>query len=93
MMLALELDRVSRTFETPDGREYCALAEISLAVPSGSFLAVVGPSGCGKSTLLNIVAGLMAPTAGGVRVLGEPLSSLNRRATYMFQQEDRKSVV
>jgi NitT/TauT family transport system ATP-binding protein len=87
IMLALELDRVSRTFETPDGGEYCALAGISLAVPSGSFLAVVGPSGCGKSTLLNVVAGLLAPTAGRVRVLGEPLTGLNRKATYMFQQD------
>ncbi len=86
-MTALELDRVSRTFETPDGREYCALAEISLVVPSGSFLAVVGPSGCGKSTLLNIAAGLLAPSTGGVRVLGDPLTGLNRRATYMFQQD------
>jgi NitT/TauT family transport system ATP-binding protein len=86
-MPALELHNISRTFETPDGREYCALRNISLDVPEGAFLAIVGPSGCGKSTLLNIVAGLIAPTSGSVSVKGAPLAGLNRRATYMFQQD------
>jgi NitT/TauT family transport system ATP-binding protein len=86
-MNALELEHVSRDFATPDGRVYRALDEISLAVPAGAFVAIVGPSGCGKSTLLNIAAGLLPPTAGVVRVAGEPLDGLNRHATYMFQQD------
>ena len=86
-MIAIQLDHVSRSFESPEGREYCALEDISLSVPAGGFLAIVGPSGCGKSTLLNITAGLMTPSAGCVRVLGEELAGLNRRATYMFQQD------
>ena len=86
-MIALELDRVSRDFTTPDGRRYRALDEISLAVPAGAFVAIVGPSGCGKSTLLNIGAGLLPPSSGTVRVDGEALAGLNRRATYMFQQD------
>jgi sulfonate transport system ATP-binding protein len=86
-MNALELERVSRDFATPDGGVYRALDEISLAVPTGTFAAIVGPSGCGKSTLLNIAAGLLAPTAGAVRVAGETLDGLNRHATYMFQQD------
>ena len=86
-MIALELDRVSRDFTTPDGRGYRALDDISLSISTGSFVAIVGPSGCGKSTLLNIAAGLLTPSAGTVRVDGEPLDGLNRRATYMFQQD------
>jgi NitT/TauT family transport system ATP-binding protein len=86
-MIALELDRVSRDFTTPDGRGYRALDDISLSIPAGSFVAIVGPSGCGKSTLLNIAAGLLTPSTGAVRVDGEPLDGLNRRATYMFQQD------
>jgi NitT/TauT family transport system ATP-binding protein len=86
-MIALELDRVSRDFTTPDGRGYRALDDISLTVSAGSFVAIVGPSGCGKSTLLNIAAGLLTPTSGAVRVDGQPLDGLNRRATYMFQQD------
>ena len=86
-MIALELDRVSRDFTTPDGRGYRALDDISLSIPAGSFVAIVGPSGCGKSTLLNIAAGLLTPSSGAVRVDGERLAGLNRRATYMFQQD------
>jgi len=86
-MIAIELDRVSRDFMTPDGRSYRALDEVSLAVEEGSFVAIVGPSGCGKSTLLNLAAGLLTPSAGAVRVKGEPLSGINRQATYMFQQD------
>jgi len=83
----LELDRVTRAFATPDGGTYTTLQDISLTVGVGSFVAIVGPSGCGKSTLLNIVAGLLRPTAGRVRVGDEELAGLNRRATYMFQQD------
>jgi sulfonate transport system ATP-binding protein len=86
-MIALELDRVSREFTTPSGAVYGAIAEISLAVEAGAFVAIVGPSGCGKSTLLNIAAGLLAATAGAVRVYGRPLNGLNRDATYIFQQD------
>jgi len=86
-MIAIELDRVSRDFTTPDGRSYRALDEVSLAVEEGSFVAIVGPSGCGKSTLLNMAAGLLTPTSGVVRINAEPLSGINHRATYMFQQD------
>jgi sulfonate transport system ATP-binding protein len=86
-MTALEFDRVARDFEMPDGRLYRSLDDISFEVPTGAFVAIVGPSGCGKSTLLNIAAGLLAPTAGRVRVDGTDLDGLNRRATYMFQQD------
>jgi NitT/TauT family transport system ATP-binding protein len=86
-MNALEIERVSRDFTTPAGGVYRAIDEISLAVPGGAFVAIVGPSGCGKSTLLNVVAGLLPPSSGMVRVAGETLTGLNRHATYMFQQD------
>jgi NitT/TauT family transport system ATP-binding protein len=86
-MIALELDRVSRDFTTPDGGSYRAIQEISLPIAAGSFVAIVGPSGCGKSTLLNVVAGLLSPSTGTVSIDGERLQGLNRRATYMFQQD------
>jgi NitT/TauT family transport system ATP-binding protein len=86
-MIALELDRVSRDFVTPDGGTYRAIEDISLAVGAGAFVAIVGPSGCGKSTLLNVAAGLLPPSSGRVRVDGADLDGLNRRATYMFQQD------
>jgi NitT/TauT family transport system ATP-binding protein len=62
-----------------------ALADVSLAVAAGEFVAVIGPSGCGKSTLLGIVGGILAPSAGRVTVEGAaPAASLNP-FTYVFQ--------
>jgi sulfonate transport system ATP-binding protein len=66
---------------------YSALEDITLDVAAGRFVAIVGPSGCGKSTLLSVIAGLLPPTRGTVSIFGEPLSGLNRRAGYMFQQD------
>lgn len=50
------------------------LREVDLTLASGETLAVAGPNGAGKSTLLRLVAGLMRPTAGEVRVLGRSLA-------------------
>jgi ABC-2 type transport system ATP-binding protein len=47
-----------------------ALRECALAIPAGHVAALVGPNGAGKTTLLNLAAGLAAPTAGQVTVLG-----------------------
>ncbi len=85
---ALELLGITCTFAAPGGgSSYTAVADTTLRVGAGEFVSVVGPTGCGKSTLLNVAAGLLAPRAGQVRVFGEPLQGLNRRAGYMFQTE------
>src|SRR5215469_4927993 len=47
-----------------------ALRECTVAIPEGHVAALVGPNGAGKTTLLNIAAGLVAPSAGEVTVLG-----------------------
>jgi NitT/TauT family transport system ATP-binding protein len=86
---ALWLDNISCTFISKDDRSqrYTAVADTTLAIAPGEFVSVVGPTGCGKSTLLNVGAGLLNPSSGSVRVFGEPLSGVNRRAGYMFQAE------
>lgn len=66
---------------------YAALENVTLDVPAGSFVSIVGPSGCGKSTLLNLIAGLIAPSVGAIEIFGEPLVGINRRASYLFQQD------
>ncbi|HUQ93468.1 MAG TPA: ABC transporter ATP-binding protein [Bryobacteraceae bacterium] len=79
---AVRLDGVTRSFES-----YTAVAGITLEVRSGKFVSIVGPSGCGKSTILSLAAGLLAPSSGTVAIFGEPLIGINRRASYMFQQD------
>lgn len=84
---AVSLHRATKCFTTPAGKDYTAVHEITLEVQEGTFVAIVGPSGCGKSTLLNMTAGLTAPTSGTVRIYGQPLRGINRRAAYIFQQD------
>ena len=84
---AIRLDRVRIAFRLDGGATYEAVAETSLTVAAGEFVAIVGPTGCGKSTLLNAVAGLLKPAAGSVEVLGRPLTGLCGEAGYLFQQD------
>ncbi|MBP0618419.1 ABC transporter ATP-binding protein [Cupriavidus consociatus] len=86
---ALSLDKVTCTFVSRDDRSqrYTAVKDVTLSIQPGEFVSVVGPTGCGKSTLLNVGAGLLEPSSGEIRVFGEPLRGINRRAGYMFQTE------
>src|SRR5579872_250869 len=52
----------------------------SLFLNHGGMGALIGPNGCGKSTLIRLMAGLLAPSQGEVRLNGEPLSSLTSGA-------------
>jgi NitT/TauT family transport system ATP-binding protein len=88
MTAAVELDRITCTFAARGGAgAYTAVKEVTLSIGAGEFVAIVGPTGCGKSTLLNVVAGLLRPSSGALRVFGQALSGINRRAGYMFQAE------
>ena len=84
---AVGLAGVTISFRVGDGATFTAVEHASLDVADGEFVAIVGPTGCGKSTLLNVAVGLLQPSAGAVRVFGEPLSGLNRKAGYLFQTE------
>jgi NitT/TauT family transport system ATP-binding protein len=84
---AVALTAVSISFRLGDGAMFRAVEQASLEVADGEFVAIVGPTGCGKSTLLNVAAGLIAPSAGAVAILGAPLSGLNRDAGYLFQAD------
>jgi NitT/TauT family transport system ATP-binding protein len=83
---AIELRGVTVRFMSPQ-REVVALDNISFTLQPGSFLTLLGPSGCGKSTLLRVVADIIAPSAGSVRVLGHaPVEARRRRAIgFVFQ--------
>ena len=62
---AIELDGLTRRYG-----ERVALADVTLSLPAGATLVVFGPNGAGKSTLLRVLATLLRPHAGAVRILG-----------------------
>ncbi len=66
--------------------EELALSGISFEIKPCESIALVGRSGCGKSTLLHILAGLMSPTSGSVRIDGALVSGPSPDRIVMFQQ-------
>jgi ABC-type nitrate/sulfonate/bicarbonate transport system ATPase subunit len=83
----LEIDGISKTFESARGERVVALAPVSLAIPQGCFLTILGPSGCGKSTIFNIIAGLEMPSTGTVTMDGTPIVGMSGVVSYMLQKD------
>jgi len=82
---AIQVHHVAKTFATRHG-EVRALERVDFDVPTGQFVSILGPSGCGKSTVLRIVAGLVAPDAGGsVQVLGRTHAGVPEDVGVVFQ--------
>src|SRR5664280_2048647 len=86
----LELRAVSRTY-TSGGEPLTVLKEVSLAIQSGEFVAIMGASGSGKSTLMNIVGCLDKPSSGSYSIRGVEVATLDgdalaalRRDTFGF---------
>ncbi len=83
--LLVETRSLSKTYLVGDVR-VAALADITLAVPEGTFLAITGASGSGKSTLLNLLGGLDTPTAGTITVGGTVVSAMDREALARYRR-------
>lgn len=75
---------------TVDYNGFVALHDASLQVPHGAICALVGMNGAGKSTLFKSIMGFLTPSAGGVRIDGEPVRLAQRRGwlAYMPQAEE-----
>jgi len=72
------------TFQRDHGRTF-ALEVDDLSIARGQHTAVIGPSGCGKTTLLRLIAGILTPRQGLVRLAGEALSSMSDPARRAFR--------
>ena len=70
---AIRLRGIDFAFPTRSGAPLPVLDGIDLDIPAGGIVALIGPNGCGKSTLLRVIAGLLTPVHGEVRLAGERL--------------------
>ncbi len=80
----IELSQVSKTYRTRDG-DVPSLRPLDFDIREGEFLVVVGPSGCGKSTLLKMIAGLLPPSTGAVRIDGRTITKPHGNVGIVFQ--------
>jgi NitT/TauT family transport system ATP-binding protein len=78
---AVEVRGVGKRYAT--GVE--ALRDVVVTFPRGRLTTLLGPSGCGKTTLLKIVAGLIQPTVGEVRVGGRRVEGPGPERAFVFQ--------
>ncbi|HEX5069142.1 MAG TPA: ABC transporter ATP-binding protein [Vicinamibacterales bacterium] len=73
MSAAIDTTNLTRDFGT-----FRAVDQLSLRVEAGTFYGFLGPNGAGKSTTIKMLTGLLAPTAGAIRILGEDTSDPER---------------
>jgi NitT/TauT family transport system ATP-binding protein len=86
MSYAVEVLNMSHVYVTEQGA-MLAVEDIQLRVRPGEFVSLVGPSGCGKTTILSVIAGLIQPTSGSVKIQGQPISGPSAQVGYMLQQD------
>lgn len=85
MDFAIETDGMTRRFGS-----HVAVNDVTLRVPVGRIFGFLGPNGSGKSTAIRMLTGLLTPSTGTVRVLGQILpqraEEVRRRVGYMTQK-------
>ncbi|MEE1200288.1 MAG: ABC transporter ATP-binding protein, partial [Christensenellales bacterium] len=81
-MAKLEVSNLSFCFE-----HVPLFQGVSFSVNEGEFVSILGPSGCGKSTVLNLIAGILRPESGEMRVDGEIIDGINTHFAYMPQND------
>ena len=86
-MPILELKHIRKEFVSGP-RTVTALGDVSLRIEEGEMTAVTGPSGAGKSTLLQIMAGLLKPTSGEVKIDGQDLGVMSRKRSAAFRRKN-----
>ncbi|WP_246064806.1 ABC transporter ATP-binding protein [Melghirimyces algeriensis] len=84
--IAIEAKRITKTYLSIQD-EIHAVNPITFQIRHGEFVSLVGSSGCGKSTILSLVAGLIPPTSGTLRIFGEKVLAPSNRLGYMLQQD------
>ena len=83
MGASISIDYITHTFK---GQPAPTLENIELKIQPGERIALIGRSGCGKSTLLHMLAGLLLPSEGCVRIHGHQVSKPSAKWNMMFQK-------
>ncbi|MEU3932602.1 ABC transporter ATP-binding protein [Streptomyces sp. NPDC029044] len=84
----LDVQGLHKVYEG-SGRRTEAVRDLTFGVAAGELVCLVGPSGCGKTTLLKCVGGLLAPTAGEVRLAGRTVDGPPPGMAFVFQEYGR----
>jgi len=84
---AIKAKGIKMVFESGSG-EYHALKGVDLQVHPGEIQLLMGPSGSGKTTLLSILAGMLTPTSGSVKLLGEEITWMSRSELARFRRDN-----
>jgi NitT/TauT family transport system ATP-binding protein len=79
------VEGVNHLYRPPGGRPVLALEDVSFAVRSREFLALLGPSGCGKSTLLYLIGGFLSTETGRILLDGAPIAGPGPDRGIVFQ--------
>jgi iron complex transport system ATP-binding protein len=77
--MSLSAENVSYAYRSRSRTATFALRDVSVSIERGSLTGLLGPNGCGKTTLLRLLAGILQPDAGSVRLDGRLLNALPRR--------------
>jgi NitT/TauT family transport system ATP-binding protein len=83
----IEVEKICKTFPARDGAPTVAVDNVDLSIGEREFVSLLGPSGCGKSTLLSLIAGLIQPTSGEVRIEGRAVTSPYTNIGIVFQND------
>jgi NitT/TauT family transport system ATP-binding protein len=84
----LEVDRIGHTYGSGPSA-YRAIETLTFSVDAGELVSIVGPSGAGKTTLLRILAGLIKPSDGAVRLQGQTIAGIPDGLAMVFQDYSR----
>ena len=83
----VEIKNLNLIYQSIDS-ETLALEDINLDIEKQEFISIVGPSGCGKTTILSLIAGLIKPTNGSIKIDGKTPNLKDNLCGYMFQRDN-----